>query len=250
MVIKTQKRVFNIGKATKGIGKRVLNRLKRYFLYWSFFLFGIPILLVLALRWVDPVTSAVMVWHDIESFFYTDSEPSQYQWTDWDEISIQYFLAVVASEDQRFPTHFGLDFAELKLALSDKSGKPRGASTITQQVAKNLFLWNGRSYVRKGLEVGFALLMELFLSKQRILEIYVNIAQLGENIYGIGIASVVFFDKPPGAINRYEAARMAAVLPNPVVFSVEKPSHYVLSRQKWIQRQMEQLGGPGYLDQL
>ncbi|NKB77190.1 MAG: hypothetical protein GKR96_09125 [Gammaproteobacteria bacterium] len=132
-----------------------------------------PVVLIICLRWIDPVTSAVMLAHDVRSIFNKELEWSNYQWKNWEDISIQFPMAVIAAEDQRFPNHFGLDFTELRQVLSKKQGKPRGASTITQQVAKNLFLWNGRSYIRKGLETGLAFTMEFVLSKQRILEIYV-----------------------------------------------------------------------------
>ena len=191
-----------------------------------------------------------MLWHDAQAVFDSEKPWSEFRWVDWENISIQYPLAVVAAEDQRFPNHYGLDFTELKKALADETGKRRGASTISQQVAKNMFLWQGRSYLRKGLEAVLAVVMELFLGKQRILEIYVNIAQLDSDLYGIGAASERFFSKPADRVNRYEAARMAAVLPNPRILSAAKPSHYVLTRQKWIMKQMNQLGGPKYLDQL
>ena len=151
-------------------------------------------------------------------------------------------LAVIASEDQNFFSHFGIDFVELRKAISSRSNKKRGASTITQQTAKNLFLWSGRSYIRKAMEAGLAILMELLLSKQRILEIYLNIAQTGPNPYGVGIASQTYFNKNPIKLNQYESARIAAVLPNPNEFSVNSPSEYVLKRQNWILKQMKQLG--------
>lgn len=232
----------------KNIKRFLHKKLLFYFRNLLIVIVVVPTLAIICLRWIDPVTSTVMLWHDIQSLFDDKKEWSEYQWLSWEDISIQFPLAVIAAEDQRFPDHFGLDFTELRRAISDNRGKPRGASTITQQVAKNLFLWNGRSYIRKGLEAGLAILMEMILGKKRILEIYINIAQLGENTYGVGVGSLLFFNKPAGKINRYEAARMAAVLPNPQIFSADKPGKYVLSRQKWIMKQMKQLGGPEYIE--
>lgn len=176
----------------------------------------------------------------------------RYDWVAYRDISPYAALAVIAGEDQRFPDHHGFDFIEIQDALDDlDEGKPlRGASTLSQQVAKNLFLWSGRSFVRKGLEVWFTVLLELLWSKERILEVYLNIAEFGENTFGVGAASQHFFDKAAAGLTMGEAARLAAVLPNPVRYRVDRPSAYVLKRQRWIERQMRQLGGTRYLDRL
>jgi monofunctional biosynthetic peptidoglycan transglycosylase len=126
----------------------------------------------------------------------------------------------------------------------------RGASTISQQVAKNLFLWPGRSYLRKGLEVYFTLLIELTWPKERILEVYLNVAQFGEGIYGVEAAAQRFYRMPAARLGRYEAATMAAVLPNPITFRVQAPSPYVIKRRDFILDQMRRLGGPNYLHEL
>lgn len=158
-------------------------------------------------------------------------------------------LAVIAAEDQQFPHHWGIDQRAtanaIRAALNGQDSG--GGSTITQQVAKNLFLWSGRSYVRKGLEWGLALLIEALWSKQRILEVYLNIAQFSARSYGVGVASEEFFRKDAFKLTRGEAAALAAVLPAPTRYSVVKPSRYVRSRQRFIQRQMRQLGGVTYL---
>ncbi len=152
-------------------------------------------------------------------------------------------LAVVAAEDQRFPLHRGFDLVEIKNALAERdgTGRLRGASTISQQVAKNLFLWSGRSWVRKGLEVYITALIELTWPKRRILEVYLNIAQFGDRIFGVGAASERFFLKPPSALTPREAALLAAVLPNPVRMRVDRPSAYVRKRAAWINQQASQL---------
>jgi monofunctional biosynthetic peptidoglycan transglycosylase len=161
-------------------------------------------------------------------------------------------LAVVAGEDQRFPAHWGFDFRAIQQVLEDKAqGKAlRGASTISQQVAKNLFLWHGRSLLRKALEAWFTVLLELLWPKQRILEVYLNIIELGEQTFGVEAASRRFFNKSAQQLRPEEAALLAAVLPNPLYYRVNAPSAYVRERQSWILRQMRQLGGIDYLDEL
>jgi monofunctional biosynthetic peptidoglycan transglycosylase len=175
-----------------------------------------------------------------------------YQWTDWDDISPNMGLAVIAAEDQKFPFHHGFDLESISDALeANKRGRRlRGASTISQQVAKNLFLWKGRSFIRKGLEAYFALLLESLWPKERILEVYVNIAEFGDGVYGVTEASRVFFGKEPSKLTKSNAALLASVLPNPKRFRVKRPSGYVYHRRSWIRRQMIQLGGTDYLDEM
>lgn len=188
-----------------------------------------------------------MLQQNIKARFYKKSS-IDYQWVSWDKLSPQLALAVVASEDQRFPVHHGIDFTELGKVI--RSGDSRGASTITQQVAKNMFLWQGRSYVRKGLEAVIAPYIDLVWGKQRVLEVYLNIVYFGSNTYGAGAASKKFFNKSAAKINRFEAARMAAVLPSPRRYSVNNASPYILDRQTWILKQMKRLGGTSYIEQL
>ncbi|KAB2933136.1 MAG: monofunctional biosynthetic peptidoglycan transglycosylase [Candidatus Contendobacter sp.] len=208
--------------------------------------------LVLVLRWVPPPTSSFIAQGWSSALWVGKGAAFRYDWTPMATISPHAALAVIAAEDQRFPDHFGFDFVEIQDALEDQDeGKPlRGASTISQQVAKNLFLWPGRSFVRKGLEVWFTVLLELLWSKQRILEVYLNIAEFGEYTFGVEAASRRFFNKPAARLTADEAARLAAVLPNPLRYRADRPSAYTLKRQRWIERQMRQLGGVAYLDQL
>jgi len=175
-----------------------------------------------------------------------------YQWFSYDDISKEMALAVVAAEDQNFPIHFGFDFDQIEKAIEqhELGRRLRGASTITQQVAKNLFLWEGRSFIRKGLEAYFTVLIELLWSKERILEVYLNIAEMGDMIFGVGAASQIYFKKLPGKLTRNQAALLAATIPNPIRFSVRKPSGYILRRQNWILGQMSSLGGTSYLNNL
>lgn len=158
-------------------------------------------------------------------------------------------IAVVAAEDQRFPQHRGFDLDSIVSAVEDyRDGDSlRGASTISQQVAKNLFLWPGRSFIRKLLEAYFTVIIEFGLSKRRILEIYLNVAQFGPDIYGAAAASEAFFGKTAADLVVWEAASLAAVLPSPATYSVQNPTEYVVGRRVWIINQMYQLGGENYL---
>jgi monofunctional biosynthetic peptidoglycan transglycosylase len=209
---------------------------------------------VTMLRFLDPWTSSVIVNERMASWF--DGKPGalrvQRSWRDYELISPQLALAVIAAEDQRFPEHNGFDFKQIQKAMdeAERGGRSRGASTITQQVAKNLFLWNGRSYVRKGLEAWFTLLIETLWPKQRILEVYLNIAEFGRGIYGAEAAARRFFHKPARNLSRAEAARLAAVLPSPRRYSADNPGPYVQRRQYEIEAQMAALGGTGYLARL
>ncbi len=205
---------------------------------------------VIALRFIPPVTSAVMLERQASAWVHgeTDFQLRQH-WVPWQAISANAPLAMVAAEDQKFPFHHGFDLDSIQRALdaADEGARLRGASTISQQTAKNLFLWNGRSFVRKGLEAYFTVLIEFTWPKQRILEVYLNIAEFGNGVYGVGAASEAFFHTTPAHLTASQAARLAAVLPSPRRLHADRPSAYVLRRADWIMRQMRQLGGPGYL---
>ncbi|WP_341582487.1 monofunctional biosynthetic peptidoglycan transglycosylase [Marinobacter metalliresistant] len=198
------------------------------------------VLVMLLFRFVNPPTSAFMLGYQLEY----PHKSLAYDWVSMSEISPWMPLAVVASEDQRFPYHAGVDFEAIRQALSEyRAGEGlRGASTITQQTAKNLFLWNGRSFVRKAIEAVLALGLDGLWPKKRVLEVYLNIAEFGPGIYGVEAASQAFFGKPARHLSEYQAARLAAVLPNPKVLSAASPSSYVLEREAWIRGQMAQLG--------
>jgi len=207
---------------------------------------------VAALRWVDPPTSSVMIQHRVSAWLDGRERPYLYhEWTPLASIATTVPLAVVAAEDQRFPNHRGFDRVEIEKAWRDyrERGRLRGASTLSQQVAKNLFLWHGKSLSRKTLEAWYTLLIEGLWPKQRILEVYLNIAQLGPDTYGVGAASWRYFDRPPAALRPADAALLAAVLPNPERYRLDAPSSYVRQRATWVRTQMRQLG-PGYLSGL
>jgi len=174
------------------------------------------------------------------------------KWVPYEQIAAAAPLATIAGEDQKFPDHYGFDIEQMEKAWSahNRGKRLRGASTISQQVAKNLFLWSGRSYVRKGLEVWFTLLIETLWSKQRILEVHLNIVEYGSGLYGVEAASRVYFGRPAAKLSWSQAALLAAVLPNPHRFKVNKPSAYVYRRQAWILDQMRGLGGTEYLKSL
>jgi monofunctional biosynthetic peptidoglycan transglycosylase len=214
----------------------------------------LSVLMVATLRFVDPWTSAFIVNERAASWFDDDDKPfrQHHQWRGIEQISPQLALAVVASEDQRFPEHYGFDFKQIRQALdeADRGGRARGASTITQQVAKNLFLWQGRSFVRKGLEAWFTVLIEVLWPKQRILEVYLNIAEFGRGVYGAEAAAQACFNMSAARLSRGEAARLAAVLPSPKRMNACRPSAYVLRRQEQIERQMAALGGSSWLHTL
>ena len=211
------------------------------------------VLVVLVLRWINPPVSAFMLEARWDALVDGDHAYHQrYQWVDLESISPQMAMAVIASEDQQFPFHAGFDFKSIREAVrhNARSRQVRGASTISQQVAKNLFLWSGRSYLRKGLEAGFTVLIESLWPKERILETYLNIAQFGRGIYGVEAAAQQYFHKPARRLQRADGALLAAVLPNPIRLRVEAPSAYVRSRQEWIMGEMAGLGGTAYLEEL
>ena len=214
--------------------------------------FGVPLVVVLLLRWIPPPTTAFMVQ---SAQAHADSPAwsgTGYRWTAWDDIAPVAGLAVIAAEDQRFPDHRGFDVDAIRAALADalEGERLRGASTISQQTVKNLFLWPGRSALRKGLEAGLTLLVEFCWSKQRILEVYLNVAEFGDGLFGITAASERFFDKRPAELGADEAARLAAVLPNPARLRADRPSRYVRARQRWIRGQMDRLGGVALIESL
>lgn len=213
----------------------------------------VTVAVVIALRWVNPPTTAFMLRDRIGGLI--GGEPGyefRHEWRGWDRISPDAALAVVAAEDQKFPWHSGFDLEQIDKALTDRERgrRVRGASTISQQVAKNLFLWPGQSWVRKGLEAGLTVLIELAWPKQRILEVYLNVAEFGRGTWGVQAASQHYFARDADRLTRSQAALLAAVLPAPKRYRVDAPGPYVRKRQAWIERQMAALGGPAYLSQL
>ena len=211
------------------------------------------VVVVALFRWVPvPVTSLMIRDWIVSADKKRPGAATPHDWVPWPEISKQAAVAVIASEDQKFLEHQGFDLAAIDKALTDaqRGRRQRGASTISQQVAKNLFLWPGHSWLRKGFEAWFTLWIEWLWPKQRILEVYLNSAEFGRGVWGVEAASRHFFHKSASKLDRSEAALLAAVLPNPKHFRVDRPSAYVQQRQAWIMRQMTMLGGVRLLDGL
>ena len=221
----------------------------RRLLWLPVWLAGFMLLQVAPLRWLDPPTSMFMLIRQAEGFGEPGFELRQ-DWRDAGQIAACLPISVVAAEDQTFPQHSGFDLRAIEKALDSNAegGRVRGASTISQQVAKNLYLWGGGGYLRKGIEAVYTVLIETFWSKPRILEVYVNIAEFGDGIYGAEAAAQAFFGKPASALSAHECALLAAVLPNPKQYSAARPGPYVQRRAAWIQRQVRQLGGPAYVE--
>ncbi|BBO81439.1 monofunctional biosynthetic peptidoglycan transglycosylase [Desulfosarcina ovata] len=206
--------------------------------------FILTVLVTLLFRWVPVPTSAFMLRQRLSG------RAVDYRWVPMDRISPNAALAVIASEDQNFFAHWGIDLKAVTNAIEENRTRkhPRGASTISQQVAKNLFLWPRASYVRKGIEVYFTLLMELLWPKERILTVYLNIAEMGRGVFGVEAASQRFYGLPATRLNRRRAATLAAVLPSPRRMSAARPSDYVVRRTWQIMVQMDRLGGTRFLE--
>ncbi|HEY2419330.1 MAG TPA: monofunctional biosynthetic peptidoglycan transglycosylase [Steroidobacteraceae bacterium] len=225
-------------------------RLGRALLYTVVGALALAAASVLLLRWFDPFSSAFMLEARVEALWHGEHDyQTRYRWVPLEAIAPQAAIAVIACEDQQFPFHAGFDFKSIRESVRahERGGKLRGASTISQQVAKNLFLWSGRSFVRKGLEAMFTVMIEAMWPKERILEIYLNIAEFGRGVYGVQAAARIFFHKDASRLNSAESALLAVVLPNPRLYRVEAPSRYVLNQREWALRQMANLGGAAYL---
>jgi monofunctional biosynthetic peptidoglycan transglycosylase len=227
---------FSVSKALK-----ILSGLAIGYTFWFF-------MLLFILRWVNvPYTSFTLQedWDELGQERYSLTE----YWVPQEEIPDNIQWAVVASEDQRFWKHSGIDLVAIGKAIEEREeeGRVRGASTISQQVSKNLFLWGGKSYFRKGVEAVITLGIEVVWPKERIMEVYLNIAEFGPGVYGIGKASEHFFGKDASELKPEESARLAAVLPNPKRMRVEPPSPFVAERKHWILRNMTQLSGIAYV---
>jgi monofunctional glycosyltransferase len=233
--------------------RSLLTRLVRAIVWLVVICVTASVLAVVLLRWINPPFTAFMA--ETQAAAWASRDPNyvfRHSWVDLNRISPNLPLAVVASEDQKFPEHWGFDVEAIEkaYALNQHNHKVRGASTISQQVAKNLFLWSGRSYFRKGLEAYFTVLIESVWPKRRILEVYLNVAEFGYGTYGAEAAAQRFFHKPATRLTRGDAAVLAAVLPDPERFSAMAPSRYVQQRREWILGQMQALGGPEMLDEI
>lgn len=220
-------------------------------------LFLMSICWVLVYKWFTPPATLIMVQRRSESTEKAKKAHNQpknvkYNFVSLEDVSYHVPLAFIASEDQLFTKHNGFDYSALHKAFqkNQKGRRIIGGSTISQQVAKNVFLWHGRSYIRKIVEAYFTMLIELFWSKHRIMEVYLNIAEMGENLFGIEAAAQRYFHKPAKDLNIDEAAAIAAVLPNPIKFSVNNPSGYIYRKRAKIKKNMRRLGGKLFIQPL
>lgn len=235
----------------KASQKKGIYRLKSWCLRVIFTVLGLWVAGIILFSFLPVPFSAVMAERQAGAWLSGDfNYVAHSDWVGMDAISPWMPLAVIASEDQKFPDHWGFDVEAIQSVLdSEGGGRIRGASTLSQQTAKNLFLWDGRSWIRKGLEAGLTVGIETVWTKRRILTVYLNVAEFGDGIFGVEAAAQRYFHKPASRLTMSEAALLAAVLPNPIRFKASAPSSYVRQRQQWILRQMRQLGGEGFLRQ-
>ncbi|MBN2668819.1 MAG: monofunctional biosynthetic peptidoglycan transglycosylase [Bacteroidales bacterium] len=225
--------------------KKILSKLARILFKFSIWFIAISVFFVIIFRWIPIPYTPLML---IRSFQHNSNNKDiefKKTWVPLENISKDLQLAVVCTEDQNFIKHSGFDFGAIKKAMkhNTKSKRKRGASTISQQVAKNVFLWPGRNWIRKGLEVYFTFLIETFWSKERIMEVYLNVVEMGPGIYGAEAASQKYFNKSAQKISKWQAAAIACVLPNPLKYSANKPGQYMQKRIDWTLNQMRLWGG-------
>ena len=225
--------------------KEFLKKLWRFTWKAAMWFLIVSIVSVVFFRWVPIPVTPLMLIRCVEQKMDGKEMKLEKDWVSLDEISPSLQLAVVCSEDQNFIKHNGFDFEAIEKAMdyNETHKKTRGASTISQQTAKNVFLWPGRSYIRKGFEVYFTFLIETFWSKERIMEVYLNVIEMGNGVYGAQAASKTFFKKDAKYMSKSECATIAAVLPNPRKFNAGKPSGYIQGRKNWVMNQMNLWGG-------
>lgn len=217
---------------------------KRFVLAGVVLMLVLPLLFFIVFRFVPVPFTSFMVTASVNGVFEEKPYETRHDWVPMEDISPRLQRAVIASEDQKFPDHYGLDIEAMQNALqhNQRSKRIRGGSTISQQLTKNIFLWSGRSYVRKGIEAWLTVLMETVWSKERILEVYLNSVEFGRGIYGVEAAAQHYFKKSAKKLSSREAALLAAALPSPRKRNPAKPSGYMNSRAAWIQAQMARLG--------
>jgi monofunctional biosynthetic peptidoglycan transglycosylase len=219
-----------------GLLRKVLQKIKKIFIIF----FIAQLVYIVVLKWIDPPITVTQLVN------FIDGHGLKRDYVNLEEISPNAKLAIIASEDQLFPDHNGFDVKSIEKAIrgdTKKKGRLRGASTISQQVAKNVFLWQGRSWIRKGVEAYFTFMIEKIWGKERILEVYLNVAEMGKGIFGIEKAAQQYFNKPAMKLTKKEAAMIAACLPNPKKYTVKPASKYVNQRYPWVLRQMNNLEG-------
>lgn len=223
-----------------------ISRLLRIFKIGSVFFFLSTIIITIIFRFVAPPVTPLMIMRVFGQLADGKELKMSKQWVSFSEISPNLVKAVITSEDNKFMDHNGVDFGAIEKArkLNERGKKLRGASTISQQTAKNVYLWLGRNYLRKGLELYFTGLIELIWSKERIMEVYLNVIEMGDGIYGAEMASETYFHKPAKYLTRSEAALIAAVLPNPRNWDPAHPTPYIIRKKNWIIRYMNKFDRP------
>ncbi|RXK52465.1 monofunctional biosynthetic peptidoglycan transglycosylase [Aquirufa rosea] len=243
------------GKVNANPSAKSTSTFKKYLIklaWFAFYSWIASLVMILLFKFVPIYFTPTMASRKIDAIL--EGKPSKIysNWTPYSEIDKNCALAVIASEDQLFPEHSGFDFEAMWGAMRHnmKGKRIKGASTISQQVAKNVFLWQGRSYLRKGLEAYFTFMIEIIWGKKRIIEVYLNVAETGKMTFGVEAACRRYYGHSALEVSKAEAARIAAVLPNPIRFSIENPSNYVQRRTATIQRQMRMLGGKKFLNQI
>jgi monofunctional biosynthetic peptidoglycan transglycosylase len=227
---------------------------KKALLFFFLFTIGVTILY----KFVNPPYTLTMASRKAEAIFSEKKNKKiQQEWRSYEEIAYYLPLAIITAEDQAFPKHIGFDFRAIEKAIKHnekvKQGKRKrikGASTISQQVAKNVFLWQGRSFIRKGLEAYFTLLIEIFWTKKRIIEVYMNVAEMGDMVFGAEAAAQKYFNKSAKKLTKNEAAAIAVILPNPRKYSATNPGPYISGRKAWCMDMMDKLGGKNFLKQI
>lgn len=225
--------------------KKLWPVIRKWLIRITLWFFGLSIFSVILFRFVPIPVTPLMLIRCVEQLADGQEVKLKKDWVSMDEISPNMPLAVVASEDQIFLQHNGFDFKAIEKAMkhNERKKRLRGGSTISQQTAKNVFLWPGRSYLRKGFEVYFTVLIELIWSKERILEVYLNVVEMGDGVYGVQAAGQEFFKKDAKKLSPSECATIAALLPNPRRYSKNRGSNYISGRRNWILRQMNNFGG-------
>lgn len=224
-----------------------MGKLKKWILRSILLFLALSVLLTLPLRWIDPPLSMVML-----NRWWTSENPQflvKKQWRNLEDMPRHAAMAVIVSEDQRFLQHHGVDVAAIRKAYAERRwrGELRGASTITQQVARNLYLWTGRSWFRKGLEAWLSLLIDFFWDKGRVLEIYLNIAEWDEGVFGLQAASRAHFGVDCRQLTPWQSALLASSLPSPIRYRPEAPAPHLVERAKWNLSQQRQLGGTAWI---
>jgi monofunctional biosynthetic peptidoglycan transglycosylase len=220
--------------------RKLLGRIWTILWKTCFAFFVVSIVSVIVYKWLPIPITPLMLIRDVEQFKNDKGVIMEHDWVPLEEISPKLQLAVVCSEDQNYLKHFGVDWGAIQKAMkeNEKGKRVRGGSTITQQTAKNVFLWQGRSYFRKGLELWFTLLIEVFWSKERIMEVYLNSIEMGNGIYGAEAAAQHWFHKSAKKLSKDEAAAIAAILPNPLRYKANPANGYISGRKAWIKQQM------------